>query len=873
MRAPIRLLTVRSGLLVITGVVFLLLVSWTSQAAPIPQPLAQKSPTPVPTHQGYPTPPWGLHPPGMEPRGAGAAPTQGPGAASVVLDPPRDARPGEVLWPYPEPDRGLTVGGVNIRSQWCWPNPGNYWFAATFQEIDGELQVRDVAPNTGPVRLGSGPISDGHEIFPRWLDILAGGHAWSGSGCSVFTMTVAQDIPSDAWDALYAWPVLDWYGNMILMPFVYKGVAGWEHALPGSAVTVEPAEADVRSAAVQRQSDGWIELALQLNILPPFMDAIWFWRGPHAMAAWLFDADANANTGAPGGAEVMVEVWLNPTAKSYEALVKRWEGYRWVYKMTLQPPVVNHTAATIRVRVGPATLALNTNFSWWVSTAKTMGLIPDTYITNVMDRVPDAGAILEGPDFWIIPPTPTFTPTCTPTRTSTPGPLVFQGIVQYSGNRGLISGATLWLDQKQGANWVTLGQTTTDANGRYQITLSVTRTADYRLRCRVIGPLGPRDQTREMIGIPAGTMIEDFWFEPIIRVRGQVAFNGGSPDPSTVMRKVYCAWSAGCVTFPWTWWEETKSAPVALEADGHFDTDGYFPWAQPDAIRLKVFPPVGQRVANIAVPDGCEALAIDLVECLDLREGIYDGVMFALAPALTPTPTPSPTPTGPWVAWTDPDGLPIGAAGRTLSFRFEALPYTGTLTVTLGPGLEFPDGTAEKRWALRVLRGRMQVTVRGLQTHLGQQSWVRGSLLGMEDTLPVRLVWQTWLPGAFRHTGWREYAFGVRFIDTQDGTLIHGVGVSLEQCTGEPCVWQYLDILTDTADGNYLFEPEGLRPPYKLAMIFPTSAFLKNTAYVLDHVDLDGPASWDPAGYIVYDNPPPGRYTRNVVYMRPQPSP
>jgi hypothetical protein len=71
-----------------------------------------------------------------------------------------------------------------------------------------------------------------------------------------------------------------------------------------------------------------------------------------------------------------------------------------------------------------------------------------------------------------------------------------------------------------------------------------------------------------------------------------------------------------------------------------------------------------------------------------------------------------------------------------------------------------------------------------------------------------------------------------------------------------------------TVDGNYLFEPEGFHPPYKFAIMFPTSGFWNNTAYVFDHADLDGPATWDPAGRIVYDNPPSGRYTRNVVYMR-----
>lgn len=871
MRGSIRLLTIRNGLLVVTGVVLLLLISWTSQAAQMPRPLAQEVPTPAPHTPVIPHSAPGLHPPGMEPRAGGDAPTVGPGAASVVADPPKDARPGQLLWPHPEPYRGLAIGGANVTSRWCWPNPGNYWFAATLQETDGELQVRDVAPNTGPVPLGSGPISDGHEIFPRWLDILAGGHAWDSSGCSVFTMTVAQDIPGDAWDGIYAWPVLDKYGNTILMPFVYKGVVGWEHALSGSAASASPTGADARSVTVRRQSDGWIELAVALDVIPLLEDATWFWANPHGMVAWVFDADANGNTGAPGGAEVMVEVWLNPTAKSYEALVRRWEGHRWVYKMTLQPPVVDHMTHTIRVRVGPATLALNTHFAWWVSTAKTMGLPPNIHVTNVMDQVPDTGVVPEGPDFWIIPPTPT------PTQTPTPAPVAFYGRVSYESNRGPIKGATLRAQQKQGDTWVTMGQATTDADGQYAIRfVSTWERSDYRLTCEVSGPLGVRSQTYVWPNERPSTWHSLFSFTPVIRVRGQVVVAGGAPEPGLSLRKAFCAWNPACVTWSSTWTQDAFSSVIPLDAEDRFDADAVHEGGPPDSIRLKVFPPEAQRVADVAVPDGCEALAIDLVECANLREGVYEGVKFVLGPALTPTPTPSPTPSGSWVAWADPDGIPVGVTGRMLSFRFEALPYTGTLTVTLGPGLEFPDGTAQKQWTLRVLRGRLQVPVRALQTHLGQQSWVRGSLLGMEDTLPVRLVWQTWLPVTFRHTGWRQHAFGIRVLDVETNQPLRNLVVYLDVCTDGACdrwatmVTQSLD--SAPPDGRVLWEPEGMKPPFGFRIQFPTECYYMGKRYIVDHVVVDGPGTLGD-GMIEYMNLPSGRYVNNVVYMRPQPSP
>jgi hypothetical protein len=291
-------------------------------------------------------------------------------------------------------------------------------------------------------------------------------------------------------------------------------------------------------------------------------------------------------------------------------------------------------------------------------------------------------------------------------------------------------------------------------------------------------------------------------------------------------------------------------------------------------MRLKVFPPEGQRVADVSAPDECEALAINLVECADLKEGIYDGVAFTLAPALTPTPTPSPTPTGPLVAWIDPDGLPVGTAGRTLSFRFEALPYTDTLTVTLGPGLEFTDGKTQKQWMLRVLRGRMNITVRALQTHLGQQSWVRGTVLGMEDTLPVRLVWQTWLPGVFRHTGWRDYAFGVRFVDAETNQPLQATTADLLKCTAEPC--EQWEILASegvwTPDARVIWEPEGTKPPFTFRIQFSTVCYSWNKYYVLDRVQVDGPGILG-EDTIEYRNLPSGRYENNVVYLRPVPRP
>ncbi|GAB4401551.1 MAG: hypothetical protein Kow00123_10900 [Anaerolineales bacterium] len=876
-----RLLTVRNGLLVVAGVLCLFLIPWATQAAQSPHPSAQETPTPVPFVPALPYSAPGLHPPGMDPQGTGDVPVRGPGAAGTVTDPPNDRRPAQVLWPYPAPDYGLTVGGVNITSQWVAHGLGSgvYWFAATFQEVGGELQVRDVAPNTGPVHMNSGPISDGHEIFPRWLDILAGGHAWFSPYRSVFTMTVAQDIPSNAWDGMWAWPILDKYGNLLYMPLVYLGAFGWEHAISGPGVGQDmgfPDQAEARSAAVRRQADGWIGLEVALRVIPPLMDANWFWEGAHGMAAWFFDADANPSTGSPAGAEVMVEVWLNPAAKAYEALVKRWEGHRWVYKMTLQPPVVDSTFGTIRVRVGPATLALGTNFSWWVSTAMTIGRSPDIYITNEIDRVPDEGVVLEGPDFWVLP---TRTPTRTPTPTATPGRLIVHGTVYYETSGELIAGATVWVEQKRGETWTLLGQTTSGKDGSYRLSFTVAGVADYRVHCRIAGPLGPREQTMEYAGVPPSPLQCDFVFQPIIRVRGQVVSGAGTPEPSTIVRKALCDYRvAGCVTWPYTWTDDALSSVVPLDAEGKFDEDAYFRWTMTTfSVRLKALPSAGQRVADVAVPSQCEALALDLVECANLKEGIYEGVKFVLGPALTPTPTPSPTPAGPWAAWTDPDGIPVGTAGRTLSFRFEALPYTGTLTITLGPGLEFTDGTSQKQWALRVLRGCMQVTVRAVQTHLGQQSWVRGTLLGMEDTLPVRLVWQTRLPGTFRHTGWRNYVFGVRFVDLGTGEVLHDIPPALEQCFGDPCRWQGFGSSIGSPDGNWIFEPEGLHAPYYLRMVVPTSVSWNTIVYALDHVDLDGPALWDPSCYIIYgvpygciiyNNPPSGRYVKNVVYMR-----
>lgn len=860
----------------------LLAVPWVSEAFNMPDKSLTPRPDPIPSPPPLPYSSPGLYPPGMGARNTGNPAGGGVAVAGSVGDAPDDRIAASLAWPYQSPDYGLTVAGTTITSEWHLPAlaiSSHFWFAATFQEIDGELQVRDVAPNTGPVLLGSGPISDGHEVFPRWVDILAGDHAWCGSYCSVFTMTVAQDIPSNARDVLYAWPLLDKYGNLHHMPTVYLGPVGWEHATSSAHLPTrqDTLEAEIFSAAVRRQWDGWIELELVSN-LPPLTDQTDFgYFSYHAAAAWFFDADDNPGTGAPSGADVMVEVRANSSTRTYEAIVKRWEGRRWVDKIQLQPPSLNLGTKTLRVRVGPATLALSTHFSWWATTAMIGGLPLHPYVTNEIDWVPNVGVVSEGPDFWVVPtrtPTPTLTPTRTPTRTSTPAPLVFNGIVQYVASRGTIAGAELWVEQKQGTTWVRVGQGTSNANGQYSIALSVTRIASYRLYCRITGPLGPREQVQEFSNVPAGTMRQDFWFEPVIRVRGRVTFDGGNPAPSTVVRRLSCAWIPGCVTFPWMWWDEPRSGPVAIEADGRFDADGYFPWGPPDSIRLKLFPPAGQRVADVVVPDICEAVAVDLVECLDLREGVYDGVKFYLAPALTPTPTPTATPTGPWIAWTDPDGLPIGVAGRTVTLRFEALPYTDTLTVTLGPGLEFTDGSTEKTWALRVLRGRMPITVRALQTHLGQQSWIRGALLGMEANLPVRLVWQTWLPGTFRHTGWRNYTFGVRFVDAETNQPLRATSAALDKCTAEPCEqWQILASQELwTPDARVIWEPEGMKPPFTFRIQFSTVCDCWNKYYVLDHVEVDGPGILG-EHTIEYRNLPSGRYVNNVVYLRPVPRP
>ena len=481
----------------------LIAVPWVSKAFNAPDERLTPTPEPLPTLPPSPYSGPGLYPPGMGTRNTGNPAASGAAVAGSVADAPDDRIAASLVWPYQAPNYGLTVAGADITSEWYYAGlafNSNYWFAATFQEINGELQVRDVAPNTGPVLLGSGPISDGHEIFPRWVDILAGSHTWCSNCPWVFTMKVAEDIPSNAWDVMYAWPLLDKYGTVHHIPIVYLGPLGWEHSASSNhfPTRTDTLSAEIFSAAVRRQWDGWIELELISNLPPISADTIFNYFSYQAMAAWFFDADNSPSTGAPSGADVTIEVRANPSTKAYESFVRRWEGRRWVDKVQLQPPMLNWGTKTLRVRVGPATLALNTHFSWWAITAMLGGLPPHQYVTNEIDWVPNAGVVSEGPDFWVIPtrtPTPTLTPTRTPTRTSTPAPLVFQGTVQYAGYRGPISGATLWVDQKQGATWVTLGQATTDVNGHYGITLSVTRTADYRLRCRVAGPLGPRDQS------------------------------------------------------------------------------------------------------------------------------------------------------------------------------------------------------------------------------------------------------------------------------------------------------------------------------------------------------------------------------------------
>jgi hypothetical protein len=697
-------------------------------------------------------------------------------------------------------------------------------------------------------------------------------------------MKVAEDIPSNAWDVMYAWPLLDKYGTVHHIPIVYLGPLGWEHAASSNHFPTRSntLSAEILSATVRRQWDGWIELELISNLPPISADTIFNYFSYQAMAAWFFDADNSPSTGAPSGADVMIEVRANPSAKAYEAFVRRWEGRRWVDKIQLQPPMLNWGTKTLRVRVGPATLALNTHFSWWAITAMLGGLPPHQYVTNEIDWVPNAGVVSEGPDFWVIPtrtPTPSPTPTRTPTRTSTPAAIQISGSVRwgsYNFPRDPIANAAVFAERKDGSVWSTVKQTSTDSGGQYSMTFYATRSADYRIRCIYAGPQGNREQILEYTNVPPGyeNLGTNFYFDPIIRVRGQILRAGGIPEPAAVLKRIDCFWYRQCITWPESWQPGWEHQDVPIGPDGRFDVNALSPAWPPDSIRLKVFPPEGQRVADVRAPDGCEAVAINIVECADLKEGIYDGVAFTLAPALTPTPTPSPTPTGPWISWADPDGLPIGTAGRAVNLRFEALPYTDTLTVTLGPGLQFTDGTTEKTWALMVLRGRLPITVRALQTHLGQQSWIRATLLGMEDTLPVRLVWQAWLPGTFRHTGWRDYAFGVRFVDVETGQPLRATFAALDKCVAEPCN-DWLTLASQevwTPDARVDWEPEGLKPPFTFRIQFSTVCDCWNKYYVLDHVEVDGPASLGEFA-IEYRDPPPGRYVNNIVYMRAVPRP
>ena len=879
-------------LVAVAVALYLLLAPWASGAAYNPDEPAQRTPAPLQFPPPLPYSAPGLYPPGLDPREPWSTTLAEIGAAGQVPDPVGDVVEATLGWPYQGANYGVTVSGKSIEvATHAFRASGDWWYAALFQDVSGELQERDHAPNDSVLAMSSdSSASDEYgDASPVWMDLSnVSQKCCTADGRRVFTTSLWAEIPSSAWDMIFMWPIYDYSGHLLHIQMAYQGPLGWERVVSSNFMPTNVEEADIHRTTVRRGPDGWIELELVsgLTTIEPYpypYFGIYTW---HALYRWYFDSDNNAYTGAPSGADIAVELRQNADTRTYEALVLRWDGKFWVTKLMLQPPAFTASTKTTLIRVGPASLGLGSEFAWWLSSSMWIGWNRDMdranpWVTNQIDRAPDRGVVSEGADFWVIPtrtPTPSPTPTRTPTRTSTPAPLVIQGTVRYgsygSTSRDAITGAAIWADQKQGAAWITLGQATTDANGRYQITLTVTRSADYRLRCRIAGPLGPRDQAAENTGIGAGYWSQDFWFEPVIRVRGQVTTNGGKPEPYPILRRVFCGWNPACVTWPSTWWDSTKFAYVSSDADGRFDADGYFPGGPPDSIRLKLSPPEGQRVANVAVPDGCEALALDLVECLNLQQGVYDGVKFDLAPALTPTPTPSATPTGPWIAWTDPDGLPIGAAGRTVSLRFEALPYTDTLTVTLGPGLEFTDGTTQKEWALKVLRGRMAITVRALATHLGQQSWIRGAILGMEDTLPVRLVWQTWLPGTFRHTGWRSYAFGVRFVDADTNQPLRATFAVLDKCTEEPCD-DWLILTSEevwTPDAKVVWEPEGMKPPFTFRIQFSTVCDCWNKYYVLDRVDVDGPGVLGEYA-IEYRNLPSGRYVNNVVYLRPVPRP